>query len=215
VQEQRLSLFHSFRSVKFEWSDLDGMRSVRRRYNVRSLPFFPSLAPFLSCFFSPCLSLPVEWQASGFPPCLRLAELPPASLLPRNPTYPHPQPSVAILGSVARAERLRLVKVAGSPRSCVGRCARPILGGGTLGWRSGALWLSKIRGIRTHALHLQFFAILASVPRLVEVAGSPRSCVDRCARWWHPCASAGWRAASLSLLPNSADPHPHPARSSP
>ncbi|KAJ6535815.1 hypothetical protein DFH09DRAFT_100033 [Mycena vulgaris] len=33
TEEQRLSLFHSFRSVKFEWSDLDGMRSVRRRYN--------------------------------------------------------------------------------------------------------------------------------------------------------------------------------------
>ncbi|KAJ7099261.1 hypothetical protein B0H15DRAFT_927782 [Mycena belliarum] len=34
TEEQRLSLFHSFRSVKFEWSDLDGMRSVRRRYNA-------------------------------------------------------------------------------------------------------------------------------------------------------------------------------------
>ncbi|KAJ7646100.1 hypothetical protein DFH06DRAFT_582694 [Mycena polygramma] len=33
TEEQRLSLFLSFRSVKFEWSDLDGMRSVRRRYN--------------------------------------------------------------------------------------------------------------------------------------------------------------------------------------
>ncbi|KAJ7067198.1 hypothetical protein C8F01DRAFT_1120616, partial [Mycena amicta] len=33
TEEQRLILFHSFRSVKFEWSDLDGMRSVRRRYN--------------------------------------------------------------------------------------------------------------------------------------------------------------------------------------
>ncbi|KAJ6535845.1 hypothetical protein DFH09DRAFT_1402630, partial [Mycena vulgaris] len=33
TEEQRLSLFHSFRSVKFEWNDLDGMRSVRRRYN--------------------------------------------------------------------------------------------------------------------------------------------------------------------------------------
>ncbi|KAJ7697921.1 hypothetical protein B0H14DRAFT_3174358 [Mycena olivaceomarginata] len=29
TDEQRLSLFLSFRSVKFEWSDLDGMRSVR------------------------------------------------------------------------------------------------------------------------------------------------------------------------------------------
>jgi hypothetical protein len=34
-QEQRLSLSLSFRSIKFEWSDLGGMRSVRRRYNVR------------------------------------------------------------------------------------------------------------------------------------------------------------------------------------
>ncbi|KAJ7824301.1 hypothetical protein B0H14DRAFT_3469430 [Mycena olivaceomarginata] len=33
LHEQRPSLFLSFRSVKFEWSDLDGMRSVRRRYN--------------------------------------------------------------------------------------------------------------------------------------------------------------------------------------
>ncbi|KAJ6535835.1 hypothetical protein DFH09DRAFT_1402621 [Mycena vulgaris] len=33
TEEQRLSLFHSFRAVNFEWSDLDGMRSVRRRYN--------------------------------------------------------------------------------------------------------------------------------------------------------------------------------------
>nr|GAT48629.1 predicted protein [Mycena chlorophos] len=33
TEEQRLILFHSFRSVKFEWSDLDGMRYVRRRYN--------------------------------------------------------------------------------------------------------------------------------------------------------------------------------------
>jgi hypothetical protein len=48
-QEQHLSLFFSFRSVKFEWSGLDGMRSVRRRYNVRqrlwhayaALPFAP------------------------------------------------------------------------------------------------------------------------------------------------------------------------------
>ncbi|KAJ6501288.1 hypothetical protein DFH09DRAFT_1336112 [Mycena vulgaris] len=32
-REQHLSLFYSFRSVKFERSDLDGMRSVRRRYN--------------------------------------------------------------------------------------------------------------------------------------------------------------------------------------
>ncbi|KAJ6501304.1 hypothetical protein DFH09DRAFT_1102661 [Mycena vulgaris] len=31
---ERLSLFHSFRFVKFEWSDLDGMRSVRRHYNL-------------------------------------------------------------------------------------------------------------------------------------------------------------------------------------
>ncbi|KAJ7165451.1 hypothetical protein C8R43DRAFT_1232546 [Mycena crocata] len=33
TEEQRLSLFHSFRSVKFEWTDLDGFRNVRRRYN--------------------------------------------------------------------------------------------------------------------------------------------------------------------------------------
>ncbi|KAJ6592914.1 hypothetical protein B0H19DRAFT_1088766 [Mycena capillaripes] len=33
AKELRLSLFHSFHSVKFDWSDLDGMRSVRRRYN--------------------------------------------------------------------------------------------------------------------------------------------------------------------------------------
>ncbi|KAJ6631277.1 hypothetical protein B0H10DRAFT_2206965 [Mycena sp. CBHHK59/15] len=48
TEEQRLSLFHSFRSVKFEWSDLDGMRSVRRRYNVRfanAFPLGPSPAP--------------------------------------------------------------------------------------------------------------------------------------------------------------------------
>ncbi|KAJ7252347.1 hypothetical protein B0H12DRAFT_1323849 [Mycena haematopus] len=41
TDEQRLSLFLSFRSVKFEWSDLDGMRSVRRRYNS-SCPASPS-----------------------------------------------------------------------------------------------------------------------------------------------------------------------------
>ncbi|KAJ7648004.1 hypothetical protein FB45DRAFT_212131 [Roridomyces roridus] len=32
TEEQRLSLLYSFRHVKFEWSDLDGMRSMRRRY---------------------------------------------------------------------------------------------------------------------------------------------------------------------------------------
>ncbi|KAF7312582.1 hypothetical protein MIND_00272300 [Mycena indigotica] len=40
TEEQRLILFHSFRSVKFEWSDLDGMRYIRRRYN--SPPVYPS-----------------------------------------------------------------------------------------------------------------------------------------------------------------------------
>ncbi|KAJ7165460.1 hypothetical protein C8R43DRAFT_986413 [Mycena crocata] len=48
TEEQRLSLFHSFRSVKFEWSDLDGMRSVRRRYNsppVTEVQCHPSSPP--------------------------------------------------------------------------------------------------------------------------------------------------------------------------
>jgi hypothetical protein len=49
-QEQRLSLFLSFRSVNFEWSDLDGMRSVLWRYSVRQ-----RLGHFLHCqlFFHP------------------------------------------------------------------------------------------------------------------------------------------------------------------
>ncbi|KAJ7288885.1 hypothetical protein C8J57DRAFT_1707174 [Mycena rebaudengoi] len=46
TEEQRLSLFHSFRSVKFEWSDLDGMRPIRRRYNSNTtIQGIPSAAP--------------------------------------------------------------------------------------------------------------------------------------------------------------------------
>ncbi|KAJ7496464.1 hypothetical protein FB451DRAFT_1207869 [Mycena latifolia] len=45
TEEQRLTLFHSFRSVKFEWSDLDGMRSVRPRYNSPPPPRLHLLQP--------------------------------------------------------------------------------------------------------------------------------------------------------------------------
>ncbi|KAJ7018211.1 hypothetical protein C8F04DRAFT_1152272 [Mycena alexandri] len=48
TEEQRLLLLNSFRSVKFEWSDLDGMRSVRRQYNVRAVPLFVGLVLSLS-----------------------------------------------------------------------------------------------------------------------------------------------------------------------
>ncbi|KAJ7799402.1 hypothetical protein B0H14DRAFT_3886084 [Mycena olivaceomarginata] len=47
---QRLSLFLSFRSVKFEWSDLDGMRFIGRLYIL-----LPRLAATSQAARSPCL----------------------------------------------------------------------------------------------------------------------------------------------------------------
>ncbi|KAF7350757.1 hypothetical protein MSAN_01636800 [Mycena sanguinolenta] len=52
TDEQKLSLFLSFRSVKFEWSDLDGMRYVRRRYNS-SCPASPPPAAVRSPVLNP------------------------------------------------------------------------------------------------------------------------------------------------------------------
>ncbi|KAJ7165454.1 hypothetical protein C8R43DRAFT_1232547 [Mycena crocata] len=45
TEEQRTSLLHSFSSVKFEWSDLDGMRNVRRRYNSPPNPITQASTP--------------------------------------------------------------------------------------------------------------------------------------------------------------------------
>ncbi|KAJ6592963.1 hypothetical protein B0H19DRAFT_1279756 [Mycena capillaripes] len=43
TEEQRLLLFHSFRSVKFEWSDLDGMRShTRPKHKRKHTPVSPT-----------------------------------------------------------------------------------------------------------------------------------------------------------------------------
>ncbi|KAJ6464255.1 hypothetical protein C8R47DRAFT_1237571 [Mycena vitilis] len=53
TEEQRLSLFLSFRSVKFEWSDLDGMRSVRRRYNVLLVCLPPPRSPPTTAYAPP------------------------------------------------------------------------------------------------------------------------------------------------------------------
>ncbi|KAF8182759.1 hypothetical protein K438DRAFT_1975400 [Mycena galopus ATCC 62051] len=75
TDEQRLSLFLSFRSVKFEWSDLDGMRSVRRRYNSScpSSPPPPARAPTHSPARPPALPYPAAPEAFAVLTNARLA----------------------------------------------------------------------------------------------------------------------------------------------
>ncbi|KAJ7810097.1 hypothetical protein B0H14DRAFT_3480908 [Mycena olivaceomarginata] len=79
-----LSLFFSFWSVKFEWSGLDGMRSVRRRYNS-SCPASPDLHPH-----------PTQLHTGAWDPIR-----PPALPLPLPPhadvhhSYSHPPPPPA------------------------------------------------------------------------------------------------------------------------
>ncbi|KAJ6477011.1 hypothetical protein C8R45DRAFT_1008560 [Mycena sanguinolenta] len=77
TDEQKMSLFLSFRSVKFEWSDLDGMRYVRRRYNS-SCPTSPPAAaavrsPVLSPTKPPSLTPPAPQEAFAVLTNARLA----------------------------------------------------------------------------------------------------------------------------------------------
>ncbi|KAF8159059.1 hypothetical protein K438DRAFT_2020820 [Mycena galopus ATCC 62051] len=70
-QEHRLPPLILFRSVKFQWSDLDGMRSVRRRHNARVHfnSFVPGNSPSLrSAIILPSISVP----ASAIPAALAL-----------------------------------------------------------------------------------------------------------------------------------------------
>ncbi|KAJ7646093.1 hypothetical protein DFH06DRAFT_1333022 [Mycena polygramma] len=91
TEEQRLSLFLSFRSVKFEWSDLDGMRSVRRRYNSSCASPPPTTAHTLSTPSLPTLSLPTLSPASL--PTLSSTSSPPSSSPSSLPTAtPTPTP---------------------------------------------------------------------------------------------------------------------------
>ncbi|KAK7057858.1 hypothetical protein R3P38DRAFT_2843388 [Favolaschia claudopus] len=117
TDEQKLSLFLSFRSVKFEWSDLDGMRptrSVRRRYNS-SCPASPpavSVAPQTHSLFparppalahppaSPALAVLTNAHLASFGKddtiCVRRPSIPPPSVTSPSLSslyrHPHPQP---------------------------------------------------------------------------------------------------------------------------
>jgi hypothetical protein len=128
------------------------------------VPFcsFPPLLRFFRFFFCSCLSLPwrrVDSRRACGERGFRLRHCTPEI---------RPHPSVAILASVAHAEAPRLVQVAGSPirawaaARALFSVVAPLVGGAV---RSGSPKL----GTRTHASHLQFLAILTSVPRLVEV----------------------------------------------
>ncbi|KAJ7431927.1 hypothetical protein B0H11DRAFT_824659 [Mycena galericulata] len=89
TEEQRLSLFHSFRTVKFEWSDLDGMHCVRRRYNPAPLQ---CQSPPRSAHVHP-VAAPHAVYAPGTqprPPHLQLPASTPASA---PVPIPHPSPS--------------------------------------------------------------------------------------------------------------------------
>ncbi|KAJ7018213.1 hypothetical protein C8F04DRAFT_1243365 [Mycena alexandri] len=83
TEEQRLLLFHSFRSVKFEWSDLDGMRGVRRRYNSPTTQSCPASPP-----------QPPHAHAHAVSPKSSLAQLrtAPPTTTPTTPNA-HPRPT--------------------------------------------------------------------------------------------------------------------------
>ncbi|KAJ7730710.1 hypothetical protein B0H14DRAFT_3899264 [Mycena olivaceomarginata] len=72
TDEQRISLFLSFRSVKCEWSDLDGMRSMRWSYNS-SRPASSPLPVGRSPYLHPQTQLHTGTRDPIHPPALPLS----------------------------------------------------------------------------------------------------------------------------------------------
>ncbi|KAJ7496462.1 hypothetical protein FB451DRAFT_1549600 [Mycena latifolia] len=127
--EQRLALFHSFRSVKFEWSDLDGMRYVRRRYNstdptadarTRTRRRAPAAAPQLQQTASFAVLTNASLAAFSADDTICVRGCPPP------PPPPIPMATAKQEGVVARQEalrrRLRLVPRVPYIRICVCVC---------------------------------------------------------------------------------------------
>ncbi|KAJ6592979.1 hypothetical protein B0H19DRAFT_1224695 [Mycena capillaripes] len=116
TEAQRLSLFHSFRSVKFEWSDLDGMRSVRRRYNS-SCPASPPPLP-RSPAVQPHICVP---RISISPPHLHQVQAQPVSVSPTSTPAAFAVLTNAHLASFGKDDTIRghshtLVAFPGSPQ---------------------------------------------------------------------------------------------------
>ncbi|KAJ6592993.1 hypothetical protein B0H19DRAFT_11726 [Mycena capillaripes] len=125
TEEQRLSLFHSFRSVKFEWSDLDGMRSVRRRYNS-SCPASPPPPP-RSPAVQPHICVP---HISISPPHLHQVQAQPVSVSPTSTPAAFAVLTNAHLASFGKDDTIRghshtLVAFPGSPQKYYGSTPTP------------------------------------------------------------------------------------------
>ncbi|KAJ7796452.1 hypothetical protein B0H14DRAFT_3551069 [Mycena olivaceomarginata] len=86
TDEQRISLFLSFRSVKLEWSDLDGVRSVRWCCNS-SRPASPPLSTARSPYLHLQTQLHTDTRDPIHPPAL------PLSLRANVHSYSYPAPA--------------------------------------------------------------------------------------------------------------------------
>ncbi|KAJ7810064.1 hypothetical protein B0H14DRAFT_3480875 [Mycena olivaceomarginata] len=91
-EERHLSLFFSFRSVEFEWSGLDGMRSVRRRYNLtHAFLRSPPAPPRLISTRTQRSSTPARGTQSARP--RSRSPLPPHANVHHSYSHPPPPPA--------------------------------------------------------------------------------------------------------------------------